>query len=225
MRWSVALEPFLSLLASACSPATVLNALARSRGIVVQNDIPYLPGPRHALDVYAPAQGNGSADRPVVVFFYGGGWEDGDRSLYRFVGAELAAHGIVAIIPDYRIYPDSVFPAFMQDAAQAVAWAHDHAAQFGGDPHRLFLMGHSAGGHIATLLAYDGEYLQAAGVDPRGIRGVIGLAGPYDFLPLKTATLKAIFGPESEWPRSQPINYVAAAAPATLLLAGSSDTT
>ena len=161
----------------------------------------------------------------MVVFFYGGGWEDGDRGLYRFVGAELAAHGIVAIIPDYRVYPEAVFPAFMQDAAQAVAWARDHAAQFGGDPNRLFLMGHSAGGQIATLLAFDSEYLQAVGIDTRTIRGVVGLAGPYDFLPLKTATLKAIFGPESEWPRSQPIDYVAAGAPATLLLAGSTDDT
>jgi acetyl esterase/lipase len=113
----------------------------------------------------------------------------------------------------------------MQDAAQAVAWARGHAAEFGGDRDRLFLMGHSAGAQIATLLAFDGEYLNAAGVDPRALRGVIGLAGPYDFLPLKTATLKAIFGPEAAWPRSQPIAYVAPGAPATLLLAGSADDT
>jgi acetyl esterase/lipase len=225
MRWPLALAPFLTLLASACSPATVLNALAPSRGIVEHRDIAYLPGPRHRLDVYAPAPGNGSADHPVVVFFYGGGWEDGDRGLYRFVGAELAAHGIVAVIADYRLYPEVVFPAFMQDAAQAVAWARGHAAEFGGDRDRLFLMGHSAGGQIATLLAFDGEYLKAAGIDPRTIRGVIGLAGPYDFLPLKTATLKAIFGPKATWPRSQPIEYVAPGAPATLLLAGSADDT
>jgi acetyl esterase/lipase len=225
MRWPVALAPLATLLAAACSPVTALNALAPSRGIVEQSGIAYLPGPRHALDVYAPAPGDGRADHPVVVFFYGGGWEDGDRDTYRFVGAELAAHGIVAVIPDYRLYPEVVFPAFMQDAAQAVAWARDHAGQFGGDPQRLFLMGHSAGGQIATLLALDTDYLRAAGVDPHAIRGVIGLAGPYDFLPLRSADLKAIFGPEAAWPRSQPIDYVKPGAPPMLLLAGSTDDT
>lgn len=224
MRLPVVLAPLLGLLATACSPVAALNALAPSRGIVEQTAA-YLPGPRHDLDVYAPEPGTRPADLPVVVFFYGGGWEDGDRGMYRFVGAELAAHGIVAVIPDYRLYPDVVFPAFMQDAAQAVAWARAHAAAFGGDPHRLFLMGHSAGGQIATLLALDGEYLKAAGVDSKDIRGVVGLAGPYDFLPLKSATLKAIFGPEAERWRSQPIDFVKPGAPPMLLLAGSDDDT
>lgn len=224
MRWPVALTPLLTLFATACSPVTALNALAPSRGIVEQSDA-YLPGPRHDLDVYAPARGTAPADRPVVVFFYGGGWEDGDRAMYRFVGAELAAHGIVAVIPDYRLYPEVVFPAFMQDAAHAVAWARDHAAQFGGDPQRLFLMGHSAGGQIATLLALDSEYLKAAGVDGKDIRGVVGLAGPYDFLPLQSPTLKTIFGPEPERWRSQPIDFVEPGAPPMLLLAGSDDHT
>jgi acetyl esterase/lipase len=225
MRWSMVAAPLIALLASACSPVAVLNALSPTSGIVEQSDIAYAPGPRHALDVYAPATGKAAPGHPVVVFLYGGNWDDGDRGIYRFVGAELAARGVVAIIPDYRIYPEVVFPAFMEDAAQAVVWARDHAAHYGGDPKHLFVMGHSAGGQIATLLALDGAYLKTAGMSTHELTGVIGLAGPYDFLPLHDETLKTIFGPEPQRPRSQPINYVTPGAPPMLLIAGSSDDT
>jgi acetyl esterase/lipase len=225
MRWAAALAPLASLVATACSPVGLLNAMAPDEGIVSQTDIPYGPGARQRLDVYRPAPARDKAGRhPVVVFFYGGGWEDGDRAVYRFVGATLAACGVVTIIPDYRVYPDVTFPAFMEDAAQAVAWTRRHIGEFAGDPDRLFIMGHSAGAQIATLLVFDREYLQAAGI-ASPVAGVIGLAGPYDFLPLRSSTLKAIFGPESEWMRSQPIAYVTPGAPRMLLLAGSDDTT
>jgi acetyl esterase/lipase len=223
MRRRTVLAPLLTLLTGACSPTAVLNALAPTRGVSVHRDIAYAAEPRQRLDIYAPDEGTEPA-RPIVVFFYGGSWESGDRSLYRFLGAELAARGIVTVIPDYRVYPEVRFPAFMHDAATATAWAHGHAGAFRGDPASLFLMGHSAGGQIATLLALDGEYLDADGLAPRQIAGVIGLAGPYDFLPLRSATLKAIFGPEPQWPRSQPINYVRPGAPPMLLAAGSDDT-
>jgi acetyl esterase/lipase len=160
-----------------------------------------------------------------VVFFYGGGWEAGSKDMYRFVGATLAARGVTTVIPDYRVYPQVRFPVFMEDAAAAVAWTRAHVTQFGGDPDRLFLMGHSAGGQIATLLALDGSYLQADGMSPSEVCGVIGLAGPYDFLPLHSDTLKAIFGPEAGRPRSQPINFVSPQAPPMLLLAGEDDDT
>ncbi len=130
----------------------------------------------------------------------------------------------MAVIADYRLYPEIRFPAYMQDAAAAVAWAHANAARFGGDPHRLFLMGHSAGGQIVALLALDPSYLGEVDLSPQhDLCGVIGLAGPYDFLPLHSATLEKIFGPEPE--RSQPINFVSAQAPPMLLLAGSDDDT
>jgi acetyl esterase/lipase len=225
MRW-FGFAPLLALLAGACSPAGVLNAIAPSSGIVERDGEAYGAGARRTLDVYAPAPSSASASaRPMVVFFYGGGWEDGDRGLYRFVGASLAAQGFVAVIPDYRVYPEARFPDFMNDAAAAVAWTRDHAAQFGGDADRVFLMGHSAGAQIATLLALDPDYLHAAKVEPRAIAGVIGLAGPYDFLPLKSPTLKAIFGPESQWPRSQPIDFVVPGAPPMLLVTGDDDDT
>jgi acetyl esterase/lipase len=222
----------LMLLLGACSPTAVLNAMAPRDGVMLTRDLAYADGPRHSLDVYAPRSSVTSTPTPtptlapVAVFFYGGNWESGSKDMYRFVGAALAARGVMTVIPDYRLYPQVRFPAFMDDAAAAVAWTHANAARFGGDPHRLFLMGHSAGGQIATLLALDGSYLQADGLLPqRDVCGVIGLAGPYDFLPVHSATLKAIFGPESERPRSQPINFVSAQAPPMLLLAGRDDDT
>jgi acetyl esterase/lipase len=213
----------LMLTLANCSPVTVLNATAPRTGIAVETGIAYAPGPHHHLDIYAPSRACGSA--PVVVFFFGGGWEDGDRAMYRFVGAALAKRGIVVVIPDYRLYPQYRFPAFMDDAAASVAWSYDHAAQYGGDREHLFLMGHSAGAQIATLLALDTHYLGAAGVDRGRIAGVIGLSGPYDFLPLTDPTLQAIFGPEDTWPASQPINFVTPAAPPMLLATGTADTT
>jgi acetyl esterase/lipase len=206
-----------------CSPFVFLNAAAPDDGVSRQAGIAYGPLPRQKLDVYVPGD---RAPRPVpaVVFFYGGGWEKGNREEYRFVGAALASRGVMTLVADYRVYPQVVFPEFVQDAALAVKWAQDHVAQSGGDPKRLFLMGHSAGAHIAAMLALNGQYLLEAGADPGAIAGLIGLAGPYDFLPLKSATLKKIFGDPA--PRAtQPIDFVSGQAPPTLLINGSADTT
>jgi acetyl esterase/lipase len=204
------------------SPASVLNVIAFWGSYRVSTDIAYAVGPRHSLDVYVPKPRPTAA--PVVVFFYGGNWEEGDKSLYRFVGAALAARGFVTIIPDYRVYPEVRFPGFIEDGALAVRWAHDHAAEFGGDPRRLVLMGHSAGAHIAAMLTYDRQWLAAQGMEPnRDLRGLVGLAGPYDFLPLHSATLKIIFGPEDRLFTTQPINYVDGTGPPAFLAAGSAD--
>jgi acetyl esterase/lipase len=163
---------------------------------------------------------------PVLVFFYGGGWMSGAKETYRFVGAAMAARGVLVVIPDYRLFPDVRFPAFMEDAAAAIAWTHANAARFGGDARRLFLMGHSAGGQIATLIALDPRYLQSVDLSPaRDVCGVIGLAAPYDYIPLDGAGANAIFGPESEWPLSEPISHASAQAPPMLLLAGRGDRT
>ncbi|WP_158931627.1 alpha/beta hydrolase [Acidisphaera sp. S103] len=219
---------FLTVLAAivmlaGCSPATILNATAPRIGVTRITGISYEPGSAGHLDVYRPSAVCTGA--PVVVFFYGGGWEDGNRAMYRFVGAALAIRGIVTVIPDYRLYPQVRFPAFMDDAAAAVAWTQENVTRYGGDPRHLFLMGHSAGGQIATLLALDTHYLKTAGVDPSVIAGVIGLSGPYDFLPLTDPTLQKIFGPKDTWPSSQPINFVTRTAPPMLLATGTSDTT
>jgi acetyl esterase/lipase len=201
----------LMLLMSACSPTSVLNAMAPRDRVTLTRDVAYADGSRHTLDIYGPRAS--AMPVPVVVFFYGGGWEAGSKGMYRFVGATLAAHGVMTVIPDYRLYPQVRFPAFMQVSAAAVAWTRANIMLFGGDSNRLFLMGHSAGGQIAALLALDGSYLQADGMSPSEVCGVIGLAGPYDFLPLHSDTLKAIFGPEAERPQAPPM----------LLLAGQDD--
>jgi acetyl esterase/lipase len=193
-------------------------------GITLARDIAYADGPRRTLDVYAPRPA--ATPAPVLVFFYGGGWTSGSKAMYRFVGAAMAARGVLVVIPDYRLYPEVRFPAFIDDAAAAVAWAHANAPGFGGDPHRLFLMGHSVGGQIATLLALDGGYLRSVGLSAeRDVCGVIGLAAPYDFVPFDGTAAQAILGPQAGSKRSQPIDHVSASAPPMLLLAGRGDNT
>lgn len=205
------------------SPYGVMNAWAQTDGVVVTTDVSYGAGPRHTLDIYAPPLA--AAPAPIVVFFYGGGWASGNKAMYRFVGATLAAQGILTIIPDYRLHPEVRFPAFMEDAAAAVGWAHAQGARLGGDASRIFLMGHSAGGQIAALLALDPNYLDAVSMAPRDLGGVIGLAGAYDFVPAEPAAFAAIFGPEADWPNSRPVNHVTGGAPPMLLLAGGLDAT
>lgn len=156
-----------------------------------------------------------------MVFFYGGAWKRGQRDQYAFVGHRLADNGILAVVADYRAYPAAGFPAFMHDAADAVAWAKAHAGEYGGDPRYLFLMGHSAGGQIVGLLATDRQYLSARGIVPRQLAGVIGLSGPYDFNVGKEYA--PIFGPPSQWPKAQTINYVDGDEPPFLLIHGKDD--
>ncbi|MFL5255839.1 MAG: alpha/beta hydrolase, partial [Rhodopila sp.] len=212
----------LTTLLTACSPVTVLNAMAPTAGLTITQAVAYGVGPRHRLDIYAPAQ----PDAPVVVFLYGGGWTDGDRALYRFLGAALAAHGYLTVIPDYRVYPEIRFPAFIQDAAAAVAWTTANIARYGGDPRRIVLMGHSAGAQIAAMLTLDKQWLGAEGLDlDRDLIGMIGLSGPYDFLPLNDPQLKAIFAPAGELRLTQPIAFARGDAPPMFLATGASDDT
>ncbi|MEO8811650.1 MAG: alpha/beta hydrolase [Caulobacteraceae bacterium] len=207
----------------AASIAAALLALAAPHGIATKRDIAYDTGPRRRLDVYFPKTAQTGA--PIAVFIYGGSWQSGDKGFYRFVGKVLASRGIVTVIPDYRVYPEVRYPAFLRDNAEAVAFARTHAAEWGADPHRLILIGHSAGAYDAAMLALDPRWLGAVGLDPaRDIAAVVGLAGPYDFLPLRDETLKIIFGPEDQRKDTQPIDHVDGRAPPILLLAGSADT-
>lgn len=206
------------------SPLAVLNALGGLGSHRETRAVAYGPDRRHRLDIYTPSRVP-PATAPVVVFLYGGGWTEGDRHLYRFLGAALARRGFLTVIPDYRVYPQVRFPAFLEDAARAVHWTRSEIGAFGGDPARLVLMGHSAGAHLAAMLALDRQWLGAYGLVPgRDLRGMVGLAGPYDFLPLRTAVLQSIFGPESLWPLSQPIRFVDGQAPPAFLVSGQRDT-
>jgi len=187
-------------------------------------NIAYGPGPQQRLDVYVPRSAAVEA-RPVIVFWHGGRWREGDKADYRFVGAALAGAGCVTLVANYRHYPQVKMPGFMQDAAQAARWAAAHANEFGGAPERLYLMGHSAGAHLAALVTLDPRYFAGAGRPAPHIAGVIGLSGPYDFLPLLEPDVQDMFGPPQLYPESRPINFVRAGAPPMLLLHGLEDDT
>lgn len=205
-----------------CSPLKVLNLLTPEDTFNKASDLKYGNDPRNRLDVYTPV--NLAADAPVVVFFYGGSWNSGSRSDYGFVGEALAARGIVAVIADYRLYPQVHYQGFLEDSARAVGWTREHIRQYGGDPARLYVMGHSAGGYNAAMVALDPKWLAAMGMKPSMLSGWIGLAGPYDFLPVENPEVKPIFFFPNSPPDSQPINHVSATSPPALLIAAKDDT-
>ena len=214
----------LALITTACSRAAFLavNVPAVFGAYKRHADIAFGSDPRHRLDVYVPDKPS-DVPRPLVVFWYGGRWSTGDKSDYRFVGVALAELGYVAVLPNYRHYPEVKMAGFMDDAADAAHWAVEHGAQFGADPKNMVLMGHSAGAHMAALLTLDTRYLLAAGRPLPRIVGMIGLSGPYDFLPLTDADLQDMFGPPARYPDSQPINFASADAPSMLLIHGLKD--
>jgi acetyl esterase/lipase len=212
----------LGVSATACTSAAFLVAnVPASFGDYRRTEgIPYGTDVRHRLDVYTPA--DAGTFRPVVVFWYGGSWQNGSRSSYRFVGAALAESGFVAVLPDYRLYPQVKFPEFLDDAARAVLWVQQHAEEFGGNPRQIVLMGHSAGAHIAASLALDARYLARAGASIEGIVALVGLSGPYALEP-NSRTLRDIFGSPhgpADW---QPIRHVTHVAPPTFLAHGLDD--
>lgn len=212
------LAVMLSLLAAACSPARLLNAVIPTSGLERITDVAYGPGERQRLDIYIPKERADPA--PVVVFFYGGNWQGGEKENYLFAAQALASLGVIAVVPDYRVYPAVRYPAFLEDSAAAVRWVARNIGAHGGDPAALFLAGHSAGAYNAAMLALDrGRWLPEIPV-----RGWIGLAGPYDFLPLTDPALIEIFG--GPMVRStQPIVYAGPGDPPALLLHGDGDRT
>ncbi len=210
------------VLLAACSPLKVLSVLSPSGHYAPQLDLPYGDDARQRLDVYLPSPLPETA--PVVVFLYGGSWTDGNKADYEFVAASLTEDGVIVVIPDYRLYPGVRFPAFVEDGALAVAWSLANIPRYGVTPSKVYLMGHSAGAHIAAMLALDGDYLAVHDLKPKTIDGFIGLSGPYDFLPIEGGILEDLFPPASR-AASQPINFVSAAAPPTLLIHGTADTT
>ena len=187
-------------------------------------NIAYGPDPQQRLDVYVP-ESAAREPRPVVVFWHGGRWRFGDKADYRFVGAALAESGYVTVVANYRHYPQVKMPGFLSDAAQAALWAAAHSKEYGGDPERLYLTGHSAGAHLAALVTLDPRFFAAAGQSAPHIAGVIGLSGPYDFLPLLEPDVQDMFGPPPIYPESQPINFVRGDAPPMLLVHGLKDET
>lgn len=213
----------LGLLASACSPLKIFNALMPKDGGVrlVASDVAFGPDPRQHLDVYAPRAAS-ATPRPIIVFLYGGSWNSGTKSGYSFVGRALASRGFVVAIPDYRLVPQIRYPAFLQDNAAAVRWVRSHAAGLGGDADRILLAGHSAGAYDAAMLALDPRWL---GDDRKAVRGLIGLAGPYDFLPFDGPVVEQTFGAVADPVETQPVHYVRKADPPAFLATGDEDDT
>lgn len=205
---------------AACSPLSLINALGTGEDVREVRGIAYGEGERRRLDVYAPPD---AREAPVVVFFYGGSWRGGSRADYAFVGHALATHGIVTVIPDYRVCPEVTYPDFLVDSAQSVAWALRAAGEYGGDAQRLFVMGHSAGAYNAAMVALDARWLEAAGSSPAALAGWIGLAGPYEFLPIINPSVKPVFHHPDTPPDSQPIVHASAASPPALLISAAED--
>ena len=210
------------LFAILCWAGSYSGSLARPAALAPSYaDLPYGTAPRQKLDLYLPPK---PADgQPVVIFFYSGDWQYGNKRDYSFVAAALVKQGYAVIIPDYRLYPEVKFPAFIEDGAAAAAWAENHLREYGGDARNLFLMGDSSGAYLAVMLALDPHYLGQANVKRRDIAGVIGLAGPYDFLNNAHLDTRPVLRDASNPASTQPINFADGTGPNLLLLAGDAD--
>ncbi len=214
-----------AVLLAACSPLKVLNGLVPSSTYRLEEGIAYGVQARQRLDVYRPLAERLPVEgsRPLVVFFYGGTWSSGERASYRFVGEALAARGAVVVIPDYRLAPEATYPVFVRDSAMAMKWGLDNAARLGADPKQVYVMGHSSGAYNAAMVALDARWLGEVGASPKQLAGWIGLAGPYDFLPIENPQAQVAFN----WPEtptnSQPLTHASSASPRALLMAVTED--
>jgi acetyl esterase/lipase len=211
--------PLLAVAAlAACAPVRTLNVLASAGGGHTLNEaIAYGPLDRQRLDVYTPTTPAPAGGWPVVVFFYGGSWNTGERAEYRFVGSALAARGVLTLVADYRLYPEVRYPEFLNDSALALAWGLKEAASLGGNGKRVFVMGHSAGAYNAAMLALDPRWLAATGHAPTELAGFIGLAGPYDFFPTDNLDARPVFFHPNYPAHAQPIEFPSAASPRSFL--------
>jgi len=217
LRKSV-LASLAATLISACSPVGFLNGITPSASFNLEKNIAYGDLDRQKLDVYASKTPKAGA--PLIVFVHGGSWEDGSKDIYKFLGEGFARKGYDVVIPNYRLYPDVTYPSFVDDAALAVSFA---AKRY---PDRsIAVMGHSAGGHIVTLLGTNGDYFKAAGLDMCSrISSIIGLAAPTGAYPLKEEPFITIF-PERFSGKDAPLNNVNAPSPSMFLMNGGKDTT
>jgi len=219
------IQKFLSLLTtlltlSGCTKADMLNFIIPSDGYTLHKDISYGDDIRQKLDIYTPDKPDPSGS--VIIFFYGGSWQKGNKELYRFIGQALASKGHTVVVADYRVYPQVYFPAFVDDGAASLAWVHSHISEYGGNPSRIFLSGHSAGAYIAVMLTLNESYMKAAGGDSSWIKGTIGISGPYDFLPFTDPNVIALFS-KADAAITQPINFVRHDLPPILLLTADED--
>jgi acetyl esterase/lipase len=227
--WFTTILALGGFVASDGTPARADKEKAKPTTFEVETieDIAYYQGKdadqiKHKLDLYIP---KGGKDFPVLFFVHGGAWRLGDKAhlgVYRRFGNRIARHGIGVVVTNYRLSPKVKHPAHIQDVAKAFAWTCKHIKKYGGRTDEIFVSGHSAGGHLAALLATDDSYLKAEGLTLKAIRGVIPISGVYR-LP-ETPLLEPVFG-EDKVVRSQasPISHARADAPPFLLLCAETD--
>ena len=211
------------LAVAACAPTATLNALAPRGTYGVTEGVAYGPLARQQLDLYRPTAAAPAGGFPVVVFFYGGSWNRGERGEYKFVGEALASRGVLTLVADYRLYPEVRYPDFLSDSALALRHGLEQAATLGGNPKRVFVMGHSAGGYNAAMLALDARWLRAVGHAPAELAGFIGLAGAYDFFPMTNPDAQPVFFHPNYPAGTQPLQYAVASSPRSFLGAARTD--
>jgi acetyl esterase/lipase len=225
LRLVLAFVLFISVAAPAAAQVTIFSPFnikeAMDPGIRKHANIAYADGERKKLDIYRPEDTSGGP-APVVMFIYGGAWRAGDKFEYEFVGRALAANGFVAVIPDYRLWPEAKYPDFLEDNAQAMKWVEDNIAGYGGDNTRFFLAGHSAGAYNAVMLSLDHSFRQEYGIT-MPIRAVAGISGPYNFYPFEYGEVRETFGDAPNPEGTQPVNLVTSDTPPMLLVSGTND--
>jgi acetyl esterase/lipase len=196
----------LLVLLAGCSPLAYVNFQV-SRTLQTAKDIAYGKEEGQLLDVYTRPD---ISSKGIIIFVHGGYWDTGTKNDYPFVADSFTERGYTTVVAGYRLVPTVTFPGYVEDIALAVKWTVDNIAQYGGNPEKIFLMGHSAGAHITALVAFDERYLQRQELPSNTIDGFIGLAGPYDFLPVAPDDVRSIaaLGPVETYPDTQPINFV-----------------
>jgi acetyl esterase/lipase len=174
---------------------------------------------KHKLDLYLP---KGQKDFPVLFFIHGGGWTMGDRYLYGTLGQVFARNGIGTVLISYRLSPKVQHPAHIQDVAKAFAWTCRHIGEHGGRADQIFVSGHSAGGHLAALLATDESYLKAEKLSLKNIKGAIPVSGVYT---IRASQRNAkIFGTDETVVRqASPLQHVTGNHPPFLVIYASKD--
>lgn len=218
------------LLLGGCSALQVVNSLSKIYTVDVKENLSFSEHPKLKYDLYLPdTPSQELTTTPVIVFFYGGSWNRGDKSEYEFVGRRLASMGYITAVPNYRLYPEVKYPDFLEDGARSIAHLKTELGKQEYQKYKpakkYIMMGHSAGAYNAAMLALDARWLNAAGLShTESIQGLIGLAGAYNIYPIKDTEVRPVFEHPNYPPKSQPIDYVKLQHPPTLILAPETDT-
>lgn len=226
-----ALKVIPLFLLGGCSALQAVNSISKIYNVDVQENIAFDTHPALKYDLYLPSDQHPEFETtPVIVFFYGGSWNRGDKSEYEFVGRRLASMGYITAVPNYRLYPEVSYPDFLRDGAKSIAHLKTELKkpQYNNlKPSAQYItMGHSAGAYNAAMIALDPKWLAEAGLpaDAKPISGFIGLAGAYNIYPINDLEVRPVFHHPDYPPQSQPIDYTGKANPPSLILAPEADT-